>query len=225
MSASSARSTTIVLVLGALLTGCGGSGAGDADQAAAPVDSSAENPSLAQSANGNGSTTGTTAVTVSQTAEEDGTDNADSATEQLNQQFWQAMGSDSSDAEPETLVTNGFSTDTTDESAAEAETTGLVSDSDESSDGTDTYSWWDGIADQLETEPVQDTDSGDSDESSFAGDKQALIAEKLARLNLGATIENGISVNQNTPSEYAENSYAVQPQVQPEDVVIQYLNQ
>lgn len=180
-------------------------------------------------------------------------DNSDAGTssESLNQQFWQALDSGSSDEQEETAASNDSShvsdgthaSDSTEVVSTEvvsnafpvADTSVESSDSsgaDESSSGSDSSSssdsaselasWWENIV--VPATPVEPVShSGGESDVVFDGSKQAMIADRLARLNLGATIETGITVGHQTAPEYAERSHAMQPDVLPEDAILERL--
>jgi|GEM_PF-2999464 len=233
--------------------GAGNSGGSDATASASESDSGAavvaQNAETQNTATGTGAPaaqaiTQPVAQPVAQ-QDDSSVDNSDAGTssESLNQQFWQALDSGSSDEQEETaasndsshisdgteVVSHAFPIVDTSVDTSEPLSSGDTSDADESStsdSASESIPWWETVA--VPNAPGVSDDSA-SDVSSgapsavFDGSKQVMIADRLARLNLGATIETGITVGHQTAPEYAERSHAMQPDVLPEDAILERL--
>jgi len=252
MSALNARFTATSLLLATVLTGCGAGNSGGSDATASASESDSGAAVVAQNtATDTETDTGTPAAqAVTQPVGQQSAplvDNSDAGTssESLNQQFWQALDSGSSDEPEETavsndsshvsdgteVVANAFPIVDTSADTSELLSSGGTSDADESSTSdsaseSESTPWWESLAapnvPAVSNDSASDVPSGASD-AVFDGSKQVMIADRLARLNLGATIETGISVGQQTAPEYAERSYAMQPDVLPEDAILERL--
>lgn len=233
MSVSCIRCGAGLLLVG-ILVGCGADqSSGGADHAISQSDSTVTQTDMGSDSSASGGT-------LTQPGSElDAQTASGGASDSANQQFWGAMDSTiSENTDDSSVIETGVSATNTAVVMAPSDFSTTEEDlnqhtADETSIGRDDtgsdVSHWSDLVDLLEgsvrNDAMQSEDRESAAQRDFVGDKQELIAEKLAALNLIGTIETGVSVKRQTSPEYADRSYAVQPEIEPADGVIRYLNQ